>query len=197
MPLFTEVRGRVILRTSRLRRSQKFASGFLGEYDAIVAWVRARGNAWESRREGRRALGLAKVPKRLPVLLLLALSMLFCLGILLSLLTTATAGMSSELARSDAGHSDGGVLGPLAEFESYLLTPADDAQEQDKRLVNASVLTMLVLVITSLFGASNLCLLMRNPRRREAIRPCRGAEEGRRWLVGTHDGPSFLGVFLL
>jgi hypothetical protein len=142
-------------------------------------------------------LGLGKVPKRLPIILLLALSMLFCLGILCSLLTTAAAGMSSELARSDAGHSDGEVLVPLAEDGSYLPMPADVAQEQDTRPVNASVLTMLVLVITSLFGASTLCLLMRNPRRREAIRPCRETEEGRTWLVGSHDGPSFLAVFLL
>jgi hypothetical protein len=159
--------------------------------------VGTRGNAWEGQREGRRALGLGKVPKGLPVKPLLALSVLFCLGILLSLLTSAAAGMSSEFARSDASHSDGRILGPLAEDGSYLLTPADDAQEQDKRPVNSSVMTMLVLVITSLFGASILWLLTRSPRRREAIRLCRGPEVGRRWLVGTNDGQSFLGVFLL
>ena len=128
---------------------------------------------------------------------LLAGPMLFCLGIMLSLLAATASEAASAPTGADARHADGGILGPLAEDGSYFLTPADDAQEQDKRPVNAALMTMLVLVMTSLFGASTLYLLMRNPRRREAIRPCRGTEERRAWLVGTHDGPSFLGVFLL
>jgi hypothetical protein len=122
--------------------------------------------------------------------------MLVCLGILLSLLTTATAGISSELVQSDAGHSDGGVLVPLAEDGSYLLTPVDVAQEQDKRPVNASALTMLVLVMTSSFGALTLWRLATNSRKRGAIRPYRGAVGVMARLVGTHYGSSFLGVFL-
>jgi hypothetical protein len=123
--------------------------------------------------------------------------MLFCLGMLLSLLATTASEVASAPVSADAGYVHGIVLVPLVEDGSHLLTLADEAQEQDKRPVNASVLTMLVLGITSLFGASTLCLLMRNLRRREAIRLCQQSEEGRRWLVGTHDGPSFLGVFLL
>jgi len=111
---------------------------------------------------------------------------LFCLGILLSLLATTASEVASAPVSADAGYEHGRVLVPLVEDGSHLLTPADEAQEQDKRPVNSSELTMLVLV-----------MLMRNLRRREAIRLCRQSEEGRRWLVGTHDGPSFLGVFLL
>jgi hypothetical protein len=140
---------------------------------------------------------LGKNPRMRRVVLLLSGPMLFCLGILLSLLGTTASEVASAPVSADAGYVHGRVLVPPAEDGSHLLTPADEAQEQDKRPVNSSVLTMLVLVITSLFGASTLCLLMRNPRRREAIRLCRQSEEGRRWLVGTHDGPSFLGVFLL
>ena len=111
---------------------------------------------------------------------------LFCLGILLSLLATTASEVASAPVSADAGYVHGRVLVPLVEDGSHLLTPADEAQEQDKHPVNSSELTMLVLV-----------MLMRNLRRREAIRLCRQSEEGRRWLVGTHDGPSFLGVFLL
>jgi hypothetical protein len=140
---------------------------------------------------------LGKNPRMRRVVLLLSGRMLFCLGILLSLLATSASEVASAPVSADAGYVHGRVLVPLVEDGSHLLMPADEAREQDKRPVNASVLTRLVLVITSLFGASTLCLLMRNPRRREATRLCRQSEERRRWLVGIHDGPSFLGVFLL
>jgi hypothetical protein len=146
--------------------------------------------------------GLAKVseqasvlgenPRRRRVVLLLSGLLLFCLVILLSLLaTTAASEVASAPVSADAGYVHGKALVPVAGDSSYRLTPADEAQEQDKRPVNSSVLSMLLPVITSLFGASTLCLLMRNPRRWEAIRPCPGT------LAGTHDGPSFLGVFIL
>jgi hypothetical protein len=143
-----------------------------------------------SARVNERALGLEKKPRMRRVVLLLAGLMLFCLGLLLALLATTASEASSDLAGADAGHVDGGVLVPLAEDGSYLPTPADETQETNKRPVNASLLTMLVLAIAFSFGTSTLWLLTRNPRRR-------GAEEGRAWSFGTHDGPSFLGVFLL
>jgi hypothetical protein len=115
-----------------------------------------------------------KNPTMRRVVLLLSGPMFFCLGILLCLLATTASEVASAPVSAGAGYMHGRVLVPLAEDGSHLLTPADEAQEQDKRPVNSSVLTMLVLVIL-----------------------CRQSEEGRRWLVRTHDGPSFLGVFLL
>jgi hypothetical protein len=143
-----------------------------------------------SARVDDRALGLEKKPRMRRVVLLMAGLMLFCLGLLLALLATTASEASSGLARADSGHVDGGVLVPLAEDGSYLPTPAEETQETNKRPVNASLLSMLVLAIASSFGASTLWLLRSNPRRR-------GSEEGRAWSLETDAGPSFLGVFLL
>jgi hypothetical protein len=145
---------------------------------------------------GERPSGLGRKPGTRRAVPLLAGPMLFCLGILLSLLATTASEAASAPTGADARHADGGLSGPLAEDGSSFLTPADDPRETDKRPVNASLMTKLVLVITSLFGASTLCLLVRNPRRRGAIRSCRGAAGVSTRLVGTHDGSSFLGVFL-
>jgi hypothetical protein len=186
--LFSELRTDGILRSSHLTPFESMMRS-LGEWE----FAGMRGSAKVS----EQASVLGKNPRMGRVVLLLSGPMLFCLGILLSLLATTASEAASAPMSADAGYVHGGVLVPLAEDGSYLLTPADEAQEQEKHPVNFSVLTMLVLIITSLFVASILWLLMRSPRRREAIRLCRGTEEGRRWLVGTHDGPSLLGVFLL
>jgi hypothetical protein len=127
------------------------------------------------------------------ILLLLAGVMICCLGIFLSLptLTSEEPGVPSALAGANVGHVNQVANAPdPVPPGSYPLTPAVEFQDTDNGPVNAYLLTMLVLAIASSFGTSTLWLLTRNPRRR-------GAEEGRRWLVGTHDGPSFLGVFLL
>ena len=76
------------------------------------------------------------------------------------------------------------------------LTPAEELQETDKRPVNASLLTMLVLVAIASFGASILWLLTIKARRRGAICSWGVVEDGR-WLTTASEVPSFLGVFRL
>jgi hypothetical protein len=78
---------------------------------------------------------------------------------------------------------------------SYLLTPAEEAQETDKAPVNAYLLTMFVLALASSLGTSVGWLLMTDARRRGAM-CCSGVDDGV-WLAVAHEGPSFLGVFLL
>ena len=148
--------------------------------------------------EGEQALHLGKKPT-MPrgVLFLLAGVALFCLGMLLSLLATTFSEVPFGAAGADVAHVDGESLAPLALYASHPLTPAEEAQETDERPVNASVLTMLVVAGAS-FGVSMLWLPARSALRRGAmLRPFWEAEGDRRWSGGSHDGFSFLGVFLL
>jgi hypothetical protein len=121
--------------------------------------------------------------------------MLCCLGLFLSLSATTSdvSGVPSALAGAKAGHVDRGANAPApVPDRRYPLTPAEELQETDKGPVNANLLTMLLLAITS-FGASLLWLLTTNARRRGAI--CSWGVEDRAWLAVAHEGPSFLGVF--
>jgi hypothetical protein len=145
---------------------------------------------------GERASGLGKKPRMRRAVLLLSGPMLFCLGIMLSLLATTASEAASTPTGADTRHADGGILGPLAEDGSHFLTPADDPQEPNKRPVKAFLMTVLVLVMTSSLGALTSWLLATNSRKQGAICPSRGAAGGSTRLVGTHDGSSFLGVFL-
>ena len=128
------------------------------------------------------------------ILLLLAGVMLCCLGIFLSL-PQSTASEVPEVPAAPAGEN-GGSNAPPPE-ESYPLGVAGERQKKDELPVNASLLTMLVLAISS-FGGSVLWLLATDARRQGAIRSF-GLEGGdRRWLAAAREGPSsFLGVFRL
>ena len=140
---------------------------------------------------------LGKKPRmRRGVLSLLAGVTLFCLGILLSLLATTASEAPFAAAGVDVGHVDGEALAPLTEYQSHPLVLAEEAGDTDERPVNASVLTMLV-VGGACSGVSILWLATTSAWRRGAIRPSWGAEKDRRWSAGSHDGLSFLGVFLL
>jgi hypothetical protein len=139
--------------------------------------------------------------------LLLAAVVFCCLGVFLSLLATTAAASSSEVAEvpsalaganNDVVHVNRGETNDTAPVpdRSYLpLLYAEELQETDGSPVNASVLTMVVLAISS-FGASFLWLLTTNARRRAAICSS-GVEEDRSWLAAVHEGPFLLGVFLL
>ncbi len=121
------------------------------------------------------------------LLLLLAAVMLCCLGIFLSLSqTTASSEMAEVPYAPPAAGTDGGSNAPPPE-ESYPLTATKEGNKKDKRPVNASLLTLLVLALAS-FGASQ-----------GAISSCGlGGGGDRRWLAaGRDEGPSFLGVFRL
>ena len=147
--------------------------------------------------EGGRALHLRKKPRMLRgILYLLAGVTLFCLAILLSLLATTSSEVPFGAAEADVGQVAGEALAPLEEYQSLPLTPADEARETDERPVNASVLTMLVLG-GACSGGSILWLATMSALRRGAIRPCWDAGGDRGWSGGSHDGLSFLGVFLL
>jgi hypothetical protein len=131
------------------------------------------------------------------VLFLLAGVTLCCLGILLSLLATTVSEVPFGAAGADLGHVHGEALAPLAEYGSHPLTPADDDGDTDKRPVNASVLTMLVLAGACSGVSIFLWLATTGALKRGAIRSSWGAEGDRRWSAGAYDGLSFLGVFLL
>jgi hypothetical protein len=124
--------------------------------------------------------------------------MLCCLGLLLSLpaTTSAVPGGPSALAGAKVGHVDRGANAPAPlPARPYPLTLAKESQETDKLPVNTSLLTTLVLVTITSFGASILWLLTTNARRRGAIRSW-GVED-RPWLAAAPESPSFLGVFRL
>ena len=131
---------------------------------------------------------------RRTILLLMAGVMLSCLGSFLYMPQT-TASEVPEMPTAPAGEN-GGSNAPPAE-ESYPLTAAAERQKKDDLAVNASLLTMLVLMISS-FGGIVLWLLATNTYKQGAI--CSLGLEGgdRRWLAAVREGPSYLlGVFRL
>jgi hypothetical protein len=138
---------------------------------------------------------LGKRPRmRRAILLLSAGVMLSCLGIFLSLPQT-TASEVPEVPAAPAGENRG-ALDPPPE-ESYPLRATGERQKKDELPENASLLTMLVLVIPS-FGGSVIWLLATNACRQGAI--CSLGLEGgdRRWLATVRVAPSsLLGVFRL
>jgi hypothetical protein len=131
---------------------------------------------------------------RRAILLLMAGVMLPCLGSFLFLPQTPASEVP-EVPATPAGEV-GGSNAPPPE-ESYPLRAAGERQKKDELPVNASLLAMLVLAISS-FGGSVLWLLARHARRQGAI--CSWGLEGgdRRWLAAAREGPSsYLGVFRL
>ena len=128
---------------------------------------------------------------RRTILLLMAGVMLSCLGTFLYMPQTT----ASEVPTAPAGEN-GGSNAPPAE-ESYPLTAAAERQKKDDLPVNASLLTMLVLMI-SCFGGSVLWLLATNTCRQGALCSLGLEGEDRRRLAAVREGPSsLLGVFRL
>jgi hypothetical protein len=129
----------------------------------------------------------------LVLLLVLAGVMLCCLGVLLSLPLSAPH-VSSSLAGVNVEHVHRGANAPAPlPGGSYLLMPAEEAQQTDSLPVNAYLLTMLMLACS--FGASVLRILLTNARRHGAT--CSWSGDDRAGLSVAYEDPSFLGVFRL
>ena len=126
--------------------------------------------------------------------LLLAGVMLCWVGILLCLPATSAPESLSAFVRAEvAQEMDGGANAPLPDASSPITTIAEEIQQTERYLVNASLLTMLVLSLW--FGASVLWMAT-NERRRQAA-SCSWSADDRRWLAVGCEGSSFLGVFRL
>jgi hypothetical protein len=112
--------------------------------------------------------------------------MLCCLVTLFPLSVPIT----SEAPPSGAGQGDNA---PLPD-DSDPLAVANEVEKTDERTTNAALLVLLV-VATAPFGAGPLRMLKANAGSRGAR--CSWGVEGRLWSGAAHEGPSFLGVFLL
>jgi hypothetical protein len=119
---------------------------------------------------------------------------LCCLGFLISLPSSAASDVPSSVPSSSA-HEDGGPNAPAPDG-NYPLMLAEEVQQTERHPVNASLLTMLLVVTVASFGASVLLFLATNARRQGAICSWSVAED-RPWMAAAHEGPSFLGVFRL
>ena len=130
--------------------------------------------------------------------LLLAALALFCLGILLSFLATAT---TTEVSYAPAGKAvakvDGEALARLDKeaTSAPLTTPAvQEARETEEGPLRASLLSMLVVAVSPFFR-SGLSLLARNCSLKRGVSHSLGVLGGL-WAAGC-GGASLLGVFLL
>jgi hypothetical protein len=119
--------------------------------------------------------------------------MLACLGVVLSLPATGSE-VPSALTGADGGRVVANVgNAPQQPDDSYPLMPAEEVRETDKAPVIASLLTMLLLLVASCFGA-NVGWLARNAWRRGVIS---SSDVDRRSLATARKGSSFLVVFRL
>jgi hypothetical protein len=129
--------------------------------------------------------------------LLLAGLVLFCLGILLSFLATATTGGSSAPAGKALGDADGEALVRLDKdaTSAPLTTPAvQETRETEEGPLRASLLTMLVVAVSPFF-TSSLSLLAANCSLKGGVSHSLGVLVG--WWAAGCGGASVLGVFLL
>jgi len=130
---------------------------------------------------------------RFVLLLVSAGVVLCCLGVLLSSPVSAPE-VPSVLAGANMGHMERGADAPAPWPDaSYLLTPAEEAQQTDNNPVNAYLLTMLLLAYS--IGMSVLRMLLTNARRQGAT--CSWSGEDRPCLTAAYKAPCFLGVFRL
>jgi hypothetical protein len=125
---------------------------------------------------------------------------LFCLGILLSFLATATITtkeVSSAPASKALGDADGEALVRLdKDATSLLTTPGEEVREGEKFSVRASLLmSMLVLATSSFFTNGSLVLVASNSSLKGGVSHSFGLLGGS-WAAGC-GGVPFLGVFLL
>ena len=126
---------------------------------------------------------------------------LFCLGISLSFLATATITTTEVFcapAGKALGDADGEALVRLDDdpTSGLLTTPGEEAREGEKLSVRASVLTsLLVLAASSFFSTSGLALVARNSSLKGVAHPSLGVLGGSSAAAGGR--ASLLGVFLL
>ena len=113
--------------------------------------------------------------------------MLCCLVTLFPLSVPIT----SEAPPSGAGRGDDA---PLPD-QSDPLAVANEVETTDERTTNAAALLVLLVLATAPFGAGPLRMLKANACGLGA--GCSWGVEGRLWSGAAHEGPSFLGVFLL
>jgi hypothetical protein len=142
---------------------------------------------------GVRALGL--------LLLVGGTLALFCLGILLSFLATATittTEVSSAPAGKALGDADGEALVRL-DYDAtsgLLTTPGEEVREGEELSLRASVLmSIFVLAASSFFSTSGLVLVGRNSSLKGVAHPSLGVLGGS--SAAGCGRASFLGVFLL
>jgi hypothetical protein len=130
--------------------------------------------------------------------LLLAGLALFCLGVLLSFLATATpTEVSSAPAGKALGNVDGEALVRLDKeaTSAPLPTPAvQEARQTEEGPVRASLLTMLVVAVSPFF-TNGLSLLATNPSLKGGVSHSLGLLGGS--SSAGCGGASLLGVFLL
>ena len=121
---------------------------------------------------------------------------LFCLGILLSFLATATTTeVSSAPAGKALGNVDGEALVQLDKEASAPITPAVlEARQTEEGPLRASLLTMLVVAVSPFF-TSGLLLLATNSSLKGGGSHSLGLLGGS--LAATCEVASVLGVFLL
>jgi len=142
---------------------------------------------------GVRALGL--------LLLVGGTLALFCLGILLSFLATATI-TTTEISSAPAGKALGDADGEALVRLDYdatsglLTTPGEEVREGEELSVRASVLmSMLVLAASSFFSTSGLVLVARNSSLKGGVSHSLGVLGGS--SAAGCGRASLLGVFLL
>jgi len=121
---------------------------------------------------------------------------LFCLGILLSFLATAT---TTEVSSAPAGKALGNVHGEalvqLDKEASAPITPAvQEGRQTEEGPLRASLLTMLVVAVSPFFR-SGFLLLATNSSLKGGVSHSLGLLGGS--LAATCGGASVLGVFLL
>jgi hypothetical protein len=132
--------------------------------------------------------------------LLLAGLALFCLGILLSFLATATSTTTevfSAPAGKALGDADGEALVRVDKdaTSGLLTTPGEEAREAEELSVRASLLVSMLVVAASSFFTSGLVLLATNSSLKGGVSHSLGVLLGS-WAAACGK-VSFLGVFLL
>jgi hypothetical protein len=125
---------------------------------------------------------------------------LFCLGILLSFLATATITtkeVSSAPASKALGDADGEALvRPDKDATSLLTTPGEEVREGEKLSLRVSVLMSMLVLAASSFLRSGLVLLARNSSLMGGVSRSLGVLPGG-WSAAAGGRASLLGVFLL
>jgi len=125
---------------------------------------------------------------------------LFCLGILLAFLASATITtkeVSSAPASKALGDADGETLvRPDKDATSGLLTtPGEEVREGEKLSLRASVLMSVLVLAASSFFSSGLALVARNSSLKGEVSHSLGLLGGSSAAAGGR--ASLLGVFLL
>ena len=123
---------------------------------------------------------------------------LFCLGILLSFLATATiTEVSSAPAGKAAADADGEALVRLDydPTSGLLPTPGEEVREGEELSLRASLLMSMFVLAASSFFRSGSVLLARNSPLKGGVSHSLGVLLG--WSPAGRGGPSLLGVFLL